>query len=50
MGGSDIRAHESPEPGAPVIKIQGLAFWGGVDAKPKRGKRLKPQGSRELDG
>jgi hypothetical protein len=51
MGGSDIKAYESPEPGAPVIKIQGLAFWGGVEAKAKRGKRLKPHGARpELDG
>jgi hypothetical protein len=51
MGGSDIKAYESPEPGAPVIRIQGFAFWGGVDAKAKRGKRLKPHGAKpELDG
>lgn len=51
MGGSDIKAYESPDPGAPVIRIQGFAFWGGVEAKPKRGKRLRPHGARPgLDG
>jgi hypothetical protein len=50
MGGSDIKAHESEEPGAPVVRVTGLAFWGGVEAKRKAGKRLKPRGSAELDG
>lgn len=50
MGGSDIRAYEAPDPGAPVIKVQGLAFWGGVEAKPRRGKRVKKKDARpELD-
>lgn len=41
MGGSDVRAYESADPGAPVVRIDGLAFWGGVEAKAKRGKRIK---------
>jgi len=45
MGGADIKRNDFPDPGAPVIKIQGFALMGGVDAKPKRGKRLKPHGS-----
>lgn len=50
MGGSDVQAYEAPEPGAPVIKVQGLAFWGGVEAKPRRGKRVtRKDGRPELD-
>lgn len=52
MGGSDVKAYESPDPHAPVIKVQGFAFWGGVEAKPRRGKRVKKKGlgPAELDG
>lgn len=41
MGGSDIKAYESTEPGAPVVRVDGMAFWGGVEAKAKRGKKVK---------
>lgn len=41
MGGADIRSNESPEPGAPVVRFDGVAFWGGVEAKPKRGKKVR---------
>lgn len=41
MGGADIRSNESPEPGAPVVRFDGVAFWGGVEGKPKRGKKVK---------
>lgn len=41
MGGSDIKAYESTEPGAPVVRIDGVAFWGGVEAKAKRGKKIR---------
>jgi hypothetical protein len=41
MGGSDIKAYESAEPGAPVVRVDGVAFWGGVEAKAKRGKKVK---------
>lgn len=52
MGGSDVKAYEAPDPHAPVIKVQGFAFWGGVEAKPRRGKRVKKKGlgPAELDG
>jgi hypothetical protein len=46
LGGSDIRAHESPDPRAPVVRVRGVAFLGGVEAKPKRGKRLRPREPR----
>lgn len=41
MGGSDIKAFESGEPGAPVVRIDGFALMGGVEAKVKRGKKIK---------
>ncbi|WP_328915828.1 MULTISPECIES: DUF1707 SHOCT-like domain-containing protein [unclassified Streptomyces] len=50
MGGSDIKAFESPEPGAPVVRVDGLAFWGGVEAKAKRGKKVKDWVKKRLDG
>ncbi|HEY5833551.1 DUF1707 SHOCT-like domain-containing protein [Streptomyces sp.] len=50
MGGSDIKAFEAPEPGAPVVRIEGFAFWGGVEAKAKRGKKVKDWTKKPLDG
>lgn len=50
MGGSDIKAFESPEPGAPVVRVDGLAFWGGVEAKAKRGKKVKDWVKKRLEG
>lgn len=41
MGGSDVKAFEAPDSGAPVVRVDGLAFWGGVEAKAKRGKKVK---------
>jgi len=41
FGGVDIAEHEAPDPDAPVIRISGFALFGGIDAKPKRGKRVK---------
>ncbi|MFC5718896.1 DUF1707 domain-containing protein [Streptomyces gamaensis] len=41
FGGFDVKAQEAPEANAPVVVITGFAFFGGVDAKPRRGKRLK---------
>jgi hypothetical protein len=40
MGGSDIKAFEASDPGAPVVRVDGFAFWGGVEAKAKRGKKV----------
>lgn len=41
MGGSEVHAFESPEPGAPCVRVDGLAFWGGVEAKRRRGKKVR---------
>lgn len=41
FGGFEVQSFDSPDPDAPVVVIKGLALFGGVDAKPKRGKRVK---------
>ncbi|WP_446462735.1 DUF1707 SHOCT-like domain-containing protein [Streptomyces sp. BRA346] len=41
FGGVDVAEHEAPDPDAPVIRVSGFALFGGVEAKPKRGKRVK---------
>lgn len=50
FGGFDVDTHESPEPGAPVVLITGIALFGGTSAKRKLGKRLKVWGRDQLDG
>lgn len=49
MGGSDIKAFESPDPWAPVVRIDGVAFCGGVEAKAKRGKKVTDWVQKRLD-
>jgi hypothetical protein len=41
FGGFEVRTAESDDPHAPVVLIEGAAIFGGVEAKPKRGKRLR---------
>ncbi|GAA2453461.1 DUF1707 SHOCT-like domain-containing protein [Streptomyces macrosporus] len=41
MGGYDVTSLESDDPEAPVIVVRGAAVFGGVEAKPRRGKRLR---------
>ncbi|MBB5117248.1 DUF1707 domain-containing protein [Streptomyces eurocidicus] len=41
FGGFDVRTQEAPDPDAPVVSVTGFALFGGVEAKPRRGKRLK---------
>jgi hypothetical protein len=41
MGGSDIKAFEADDPNAPVVRVDGVAFCGGVEAKAKRGKKVR---------
>ncbi|MBM9504460.1 DUF1707 SHOCT-like domain-containing protein [Actinacidiphila acididurans] len=50
MGGSDIKAFESEDPGAPVVRVNGLAIWGGVEAKAKRGKKVKDWTKKAVEG
>lgn len=39
FGGFDQRAEGPGEAGSPVLRIKGVAFFGGVDVKRKKGKR-----------
>ena len=48
MGGSDVKAFEAPDPGAPVVRVDGFAFWGGVEAKAKRGKKIRDWTKKKL--
>ncbi|MFJ1794362.1 DUF1707 SHOCT-like domain-containing protein [Kitasatospora griseola] len=50
FGGFDVREQTSPDPYAPVVRIKGAAVFGGCEAKPKRGKKLKEWVRRQLEG
>jgi hypothetical protein len=50
MGGADVRAFEAPDPQAPVVRVVGVAFWGGVEAKAKRGKKVVDWAKKRLQG
>lgn len=41
FGGFDVKTYEAPDPAAPVVVVTGFAVFGGVEAKPRRGKRLR---------
>ncbi|MBB4891542.1 hypothetical protein FHS39_000542 [Streptomyces olivoverticillatus] len=41
FGGFDVTTREATDPDAPVVVVTGFAVFGGVEAKAKRGKRLK---------
>lgn len=51
FGGFDVHISEAADPKAPVVLVEGAAIFGGVEAKPKRGKRLRDlrdRGRKEL--
>nr|WP_235031857.1 DUF1707 domain-containing protein [Actinacidiphila yanglinensis] len=50
MGGADVRSYEAPDPQAPVVRVIGFAFWGGVEAKAKRGKKVVDWAKKRLQG
>ena len=41
FGGFDVQVTDSTDPHAPVVLVEGAAIFGGVDAKPKRGKVIQ---------
>lgn len=41
MGGFEVEEQDSDDPDAPVVIVQGLAIIGGVEAKAKKGKRVR---------
>ncbi|MEU3570166.1 DUF1707 domain-containing protein [Kitasatospora sp. NPDC036755] len=48
FGGFDVREQTAADPYAPVVRIKGLALFGGCEAKPRRGKKLKEWVRRQL--
>ncbi|MEU1289387.1 DUF1707 domain-containing protein [Kitasatospora sp. NPDC005856] len=48
FGGFDVREQVAADPYAPVVRIKGLALFGGCEAKPRRGKKLKEWVRRQL--
>ncbi len=49
FGGFEVREQTSADPYAPVVRVKGAAVFGGVEAKPRRGKKLKEWVRRQLD-
>ncbi|MFI7679619.1 DUF1707 domain-containing protein [Actinophytocola sp. NPDC049390] len=45
MGAFDnkVENQSQPRPGAPIVKVNGLAFWGGVEVKRRKRKKEKRQ-------
>ncbi|MGW1071383.1 DUF1707 SHOCT-like domain-containing protein [Streptomyces sp. NPDC002537] len=41
FGGFEVKTYEAPDADAPVVTVMGFAVFGGVEAKPRRGKRLR---------
>nr|WP_228718192.1 DUF1707 domain-containing protein [Kitasatospora acidiphila] len=48
FGGFDVREQTAADPHAPVVRVKGSAVLGGVEAKPKRGAKLKEWVRRQL--
>ncbi|MDH6134997.1 hypothetical protein P3T37_004407 [Kitasatospora sp. MAA4] len=49
FGAFDVREQTAADPYAPVVRIKGAAVFGGCDAKPSRGKKLKEWVRRQLE-
>ncbi|MEV6316075.1 DUF1707 domain-containing protein [Streptomyces sp. NPDC051776] len=41
FGSVEVDTQESAEPGAPVVVVTGWAVFGSIEARPRRGKRLR---------
>lgn len=50
FGAFDIREQTVADPYAPVVRVKGAAVFGGCDAKPSKGKKLKEWVRRQLEG
>ncbi|WP_441251588.1 DUF1707 SHOCT-like domain-containing protein [Kitasatospora sp. McL0602] len=48
FGGFDVKEQTSADPYAPVVRIKGMAVFGGCEAKPRRGKKLKEWVRKQL--
>ncbi|MER8182869.1 DUF1707 domain-containing protein [Kitasatospora sp. NPDC094015] len=50
FGGFDVKEQTSADPYAPVVRVKGAAVFGGCEARPRRGKKLKEWVRKQLDG
>ncbi|MFG2846080.1 DUF1707 domain-containing protein [Kitasatospora sp. NPDC101155] len=48
FGGFDVREQTAADPYAPVVRVKGVALFGGCNAKPRRGKKLKEWVRKQL--
>ncbi|PYC72080.1 hypothetical protein C7C46_25910 [Streptomyces tateyamensis] len=48
FGGFDVREQTAADPYAPVVRVKGVAVFGGCDAKARRGKKLKEWVRRQI--
>ncbi|WP_405021506.1 DUF1707 domain-containing protein [Kitasatospora sp. NBC_00070] len=50
FGGFDVREQTAADPYAPVVRVKGAAIFGGCEARPRRGKKLREWVRKQLDG
>ncbi|MFB7378461.1 DUF1707 SHOCT-like domain-containing protein [Kitasatospora purpeofusca] len=48
FGGFDVKEQTAADPYAPVVRVKGTAVFGGCEAKPRRGKKLKEWVRKQL--
>ncbi|BFV57525.1 DUF1707 domain-containing protein [Kitasatospora sp. CMC57] len=50
FGGFEVREQTAADPYAPVVRVKGAAVFGGCEARPRRGKKLREWVRKQLDG
>ncbi|GAA1254389.1 hypothetical protein GCM10009665_51310 [Kitasatospora nipponensis] len=50
FGGFNVREQTAADPYAPVVRVKGAAIFGGCDAKPRRGKKLREWVRKQVEG
>ncbi|WP_443034507.1 DUF1707 SHOCT-like domain-containing protein [Streptomyces sp. BE303] len=48
FGGFDVKEQTAADPYAPVVRVKGTAVFGGCEAKPRKGKKLKEWVRKQL--
>ncbi|MFE2726284.1 DUF1707 domain-containing protein [Kitasatospora sp. NPDC059327] len=48
FGGFDVKEQTAADPYAPVVRVKGAAVFGGCEAKPRKGKKLKEWVRKQL--
>ncbi|MFC9331349.1 DUF1707 domain-containing protein [Kitasatospora sp. NPDC057015] len=48
FGGFDVKEQTAADPYAPVVRVRGTAVFGGCEAKPRKGKKLKEWVRKQL--